>query len=152
MDRRKGVRPGCSTGPTTIRTDENWLFFNVEGLTSDPKLESSMSMIIANAMSERASGRKWPAKHHGPRRVLVPVGLGGVVRPRSSNCSEPAESAGASIWGISQALEDFVGTETQPRPHGPGIVKNVSTKIIGQQQGDLKLLVHIPASQPDCIE
>jgi type IV secretory pathway VirB4 component len=43
--------------PTTVQTDENWLFFNVEGLTSDPKLESSMSMIIANPMSERASGR-----------------------------------------------------------------------------------------------
>src|SRR5438552_4107684 len=47
--------------PTTIRTDENWLFFNVEGLTSDPKLESSMSMIIANSMSERASGRSGQA-------------------------------------------------------------------------------------------
>ena len=43
--------------PTTIRTDENWLFFNVEGLSSDPKLETAMSMVIANAMSSRASGR-----------------------------------------------------------------------------------------------
>src|ERR1035441_4302000 len=29
---------------TNIRTDNNWLFFNVEGLSSDPKLETAMSM------------------------------------------------------------------------------------------------------------
>src|SRR5262249_16812812 len=42
---------------TNIRTDNNWLFFNVEGLSSDPKLETAMSMLIANAMAERASGK-----------------------------------------------------------------------------------------------
>jgi hypothetical protein len=44
------------------------------------------------------------------------------------------------VWGISQTLEDFVGTATQPRPHGPGIVKNYNTKMIGQQPGDLSAL------------
>jgi hypothetical protein len=39
-------------------------------------------------------------------------------------------------------LEDFVGTEKQPRLHGPGIVKNATTKIIGQQRGDLSPLVN----------
>jgi len=43
---------------TNIRTDNNRLFFNVEGLSSDPKLETAMSMlIIASAMAERASGK-----------------------------------------------------------------------------------------------
>src|ERR1700675_2871608 len=42
---------------TNIRTDNNWLFFNVEGLSSDPKLETAMSMLIAHATAERASGR-----------------------------------------------------------------------------------------------
>ena len=125
--------------PTTIRTDENWLFFNVEGLTSDPKLESSMSMIIANAMSERASGRS------GQPNITVldecwSLLDSAVLAPQVEQLFRTGRKRGASIWGISQALEDFVGTETQPRPHGPGIVKNVSTKIIGQQQGDLKLL------------
>ena len=32
-----------------------------------------------------------------------------------------------------------MGTETQPCPHGPGTV-NVSTKIIGQQRGELRPL------------
>jgi type IV secretory pathway VirB4 component len=42
---------------TTMRTDSNWLFFNIEGLSNDPRLETAMSMLIANAMAERASGR-----------------------------------------------------------------------------------------------
>src|SRR5262249_25845301 len=42
---------------TTVRTDSNWLFFNIEGLSNDPRLEVAMSMLIANAMAERASGR-----------------------------------------------------------------------------------------------
>jgi len=95
--------------PTTIRTDENWLFFNVEGLTSDPKLESSMSMIIANAMSERASD--------GPgsriSRFSTSAGLFSIRRcwrRRWNSFSGPVESAarasGASarhwkiLWGL----------------------------------------------------
>jgi len=125
--------------PTSIRTDENWLFFNVEGLTSDPKLESSMSMIIANAMSERASGKG------GQTNITVldecwSLLDSPVLAPQVEQLFRTGRKRGASIWGISQALEDFVGTDAQPRPHGPGIVKNVSTKIIGQQQGDLKPL------------
>src|SRR5947209_11155739 len=42
---------------TTVRTDSNWLFFNIEGLSNDPRLEGAMSMLIANAMDELASGR-----------------------------------------------------------------------------------------------
>jgi hypothetical protein len=39
-------------------------------------------------------------------------------------------------------VEDFVGTESQPRTHGPGILKNASTKIIGQQPGDVSALIN----------
>ena len=48
----------------------------------------------------------------------------------------------SSVWGISQTLEDFVGTEYQPKPHGPGIVKNSSIKIVGPQPGDVSALVN----------
>jgi type IV secretory pathway VirB4 component len=124
---------------TTIRTDDTWLFFNVEGLTNDPKLESAMSMIIAHAMSERASGRT------GQPNITVldecwSLLDSPVLAPQVEQLFRTGRKRGASIWGISQALEDFVGTETHPRPHGPGIVNNVSTKIIGQQQGDLRAL------------
>jgi len=33
-----------------------------------------------------------------------------------------------------------VGTEFQPREHGPGILKNSTTKIVGQQPGDISPL------------
>jgi len=44
------------------------------------------------------------------------------------------------VWGISQTAEDFVGSDSSPRPHGAGIVKNATTKIIGQQPGDSSAL------------
>jgi hypothetical protein len=52
-----------------------------------------------------------------------------------------ARKRNSSVWGISQTVEDFVGTESHPRAHGPGIFKNASTKIVGQQPGDIAPLV-----------
>jgi hypothetical protein len=48
-----------------------------------------------------------------------------------------ARKRNSSVWGISQTVEDFVGTATEPRPYGPGILKNSSTKIIGKQPGSV---------------
>jgi type IV secretory pathway VirB4 component len=53
----KGTYSGLFDRHTTIRTDSNWLFFNIDGLSNDARLETAMSMLIANAMAERASGR-----------------------------------------------------------------------------------------------
>jgi len=47
-----------------------------------------------------------------------------------------ARKRGVMVCGISQTVEDYVGTKEKPRLHGPGIIKNASTKIIGQQPGD----------------
>jgi hypothetical protein len=47
-----------------------------------------------------------------------------------------ARKRGVSVWGISQSVEDYVGTKEKPRVHGAGILKNASTKIVGQQPGD----------------
>jgi hypothetical protein len=41
--------------PTTMRLNSNWLFFNVEGLSSDPRLETAMSMLIATAIPRAIS-------------------------------------------------------------------------------------------------
>src|ERR1700687_2996161 len=57
----KGIYSRLFDRHTNIRTDNNWLFFNVEGLGSDPHLETAMSMLIANAMAERASGKSGQA-------------------------------------------------------------------------------------------
>ena len=126
---------------TTVRTDSNWLFFNIENLSNDPRLEIAMSMLIANAMAERASGRS------GQMSITVldecwALLDSPVLAPEVVQLFRTARKRNASVWAISQTLEDFVGTEKQPRIHGPGIVKNSTTKIIGQQRGDLTALTN----------
>jgi hypothetical protein len=135
----KGIYSRLFDRHTNIRTDNNWLFFNVEGLSSDSHLETAMSMLIANAMAERASGRS------GQPSVTVldecwSLLDSPVLAPEVVQLFRTARKRNSSVWGISQTLEDFVGTSTQPQPHGPGIVKNSHTKLIGQQPGDLSVL------------
>jgi type IV secretory pathway VirB4 component len=126
---------------STIGHDSNWLFFNIEGLSSDPRLETAMSMLIANAMAERSSGRG------GQLSITVldecwSLLDSPVLAPEVVQLFRTARKRNSSVWGISQTLEDFVGTEKQPRIHGPGIVKNATTKIIGQQRGDFGALAN----------
>lgn len=131
----KGIYSKLFDSPTTMRLDSNWLFFNIEGLSSDPTLETAMSMLIANAMAERASGRS------GQPSITVLDECWALLdsptlAPEVVQLFRTARKRHGSVWGISQTVEDFVGTETAPRVHGPGILKNSTTKIVGQQPGD----------------
>ena len=124
---------------TSIRTDNNFLFFNVEKLDDEPMLETAMSMVIARAMSDRASGRT------GQPSITVldecwALLDSPVLAPEVVQLFRTARKRNSSVWGISQALEDFVGTATEPRPHGAGIIKNAHMKLIGSQSGDLSVL------------
>src|SRR5579871_4056941 len=135
----KGIYSRLFDRHTNIRTENNWLFFNVEGLSSDAHLETAMSMLIANAMAERASGKS------GQPSITVldecwSLLDSPVLAPEVVQLFRTARKRNSSVWGISQTLEDFVGTSMQPRPHGPGIVKNANTKLIGQQPGDMSAL------------
>src|SRR5215471_17935183 len=126
--------------PTTMRLDSDWLFFNVEGLSSDPRLETAMSMLIANAMASRATGKT------GRLSITVLDECWFLLdspslAPEVVQLYRTARKRNSSVWGISQTVEDFVGTESQPRAYGPGILKNASTKIIGQQPGNVTPLV-----------
>jgi hypothetical protein len=125
----------------TVRTDSNWLFFDIEGLSNDPRLETAMSMLIANAMADRASveaaNSASPCSTKCWALLDSPVLAAEVVQ-----LFRTARKRNASVWAISQTLEDFVGTEKQARTHGPGIIKNSTTKIIGQQRGDLTAFVN----------
>jgi type IV secretory pathway VirB4 component len=136
----KGVYSKLFDRHTTIRTDANWLFFNIEGLSSDPRLETAMSMLIAQAMSERASG-----KSGQPSITVLDECWSLLDSPVLADCVvqlfRTARKRGASVWGISQTLEDFVGTKQKPKEHGPGILRNTSVKIIGQQPGDVSPLI-----------
>ncbi len=124
---------------TSIRTDNNFLFFNVEKLSAEPMLETAMSMVIARAMSDRASGRT------GQPSITVldecwALLDSPVLAPEVVQLFRTARKRNSSVWGISQALEDFVGTSIEPRPHGAGIIKNAHTKLVGSQSGDLSVL------------
>src|SRR6266853_415627 len=143
----RGVYSKLFDQHTTLKTDADWLFFNVERLSDDPKLETAMSMMIAHSMQERASGRT------GQHSITVldecwSLLDSNVLAPEVVQLFRTARKRGGSGWGISQTLEDFVGTDTQPRIHGPGIVRNVSTKIIGRQPGDVSpLATHLALNQ-----
>ena len=143
----KGVYSKLFDQHTTLKTDADWLFFNVEKLSDDPRLETAMSMMIAHAMQERASGRT------GQHSITVldecwSLLDSNVLAPEVVQLFRTARKRGGSVWGISQTLEDFVGTDTQPRLYGPGIIRNVSTKIIGRQPGDVTPLAnHLALNQ-----
>jgi len=125
--------------PTTISLENLWLFFNVEKLADDPRLEGAMSLVIARAMSLRASG-----KTGRPAIVVMDefwfILDSPVLAPEAVQLFRTARKRGVIVCGISQTIEDYVGTKEKPRLHGPGIIKNASTKIIGQQPGDVSPL------------
>jgi len=99
-----------------------------------------MSMLIAQAMSERASGRSGQ-----PSITVLDECWSLLESPVLADCVvqlfRTARKRGASVWGISQTLEDFVGTKQRPKEHGAGILRNTSVKVIGQQPGDVSPLV-----------
>ena len=135
----KGVYAKLFDRPTTISLDNPWLFFNVEQLSDDPRLETAMSLLIAHATAQRASGKA------GRRSITVLDECwflldSPVLAPEVVQLFRTARKRNASVWGISQTAEDFVGTDANPRIHGAGIVKNSTTKIIGQQPGDTTAL------------
>jgi len=137
----KGIYAKLFDTHTTMRLDSNWLFFNVERLSSDAKLETAMSMLIANAVASRSGGKA------GQPSITVLDECwflldSQTLAPEVVQLFRTARKRNASVWGISQTVEDFVGTEFQPREHGAGILKNAGIKIIGQQPGDMTPLVN----------
>ena len=135
----KGIYSRLFDRPTTISLDNPWLFFNVEQLADDPRLETAMSLLIAHATAQRASGKT------GQPSITVLDECwflldSPVLAPEVVQLFRTARKRNASVWGISQTAEDFVGSDSKPRVHGAGIVKNSSIKIVGQQPGDMTAL------------
>jgi len=126
--------------PTNMRLDSDWLFFNLEGLSTDPRLETAMSMLIAATMASRAAGKSGRPSVSVLDECWFLLDSPSLA-PEVVQLYRTARKRNSSVWGISQTVEDFVGTESHPRSHGPGILKNASTKIVGQQPGDVTPLV-----------
>jgi type IV secretory pathway VirB4 component len=130
----KGIYSKLFDRPTTISLDNPWLFFNVEQLADDRRLETAMSLLIAHSTAQRASGKT------GQPSITVLDECwflldSPVLAPEVVQLFRTARKRNASVWGISQTAEDFVGSESKPRAHGAGIVKNSTTKIVGRQPG-----------------
>ena len=125
--------------PTTIDLENPWLYFNIERLKDDPRLESAMSLLIAHAATHRGAGL------NGRRSITMLDECWALLEsPHLANAVvqlfRTARKRDASVWGISQTPEDFVGSQENPNPYGAGIMKNAMTKIIGKQPGDMTAL------------
>ena len=116
-----------------------WLYFNIEQLKDDPKLETAMSLLIAYATNKRAMGK-------GNKRcitvldecwsLLQSASLGPVV----VQLFRTARKRNACVWGLSQAVEDFTGTPEKPNEFGGAILTTTATKLIGRQKGNVDVL------------
>ena len=125
--------------PTTIDMSTPWLYFNIEQLKDDPKLETAMSLLIAYATNKRAMGK-------GNKRcitildecwsLLQSPSLGPVV----VQLFRTARKRNACVWGLSQAVEDFTGTPDKPNEFGGAILTTTATKLIGRQKGNIDVL------------
>ena len=126
---------------TTIDMSTPWLYFNVEQLKDDPKLEVAMSLLIAYTTTRRAQGKTnkrcitvldecWTLLQ-SPSLAPVVVQLFRTARKRN-----------ACVWGISQAVEDFTGTPDKPNEFGGAILATTAIKLIGRQKGNFDVLRH----------
>src|SRR5260370_1681619 len=98
-----------------------------------------MSMLIANGVASRSGGKT------GQPSITVLDECwflldSPTLAPEVVQLFRTARKRNSSVWGISQTVEDFVGSEFQPREHGPGILKNATTKIAGPQPDDVPAL------------
>ncbi|MGF7181511.1 hypothetical protein [Tunturiibacter psychrotolerans] len=122
--------------PTTVPLDSTWLYFNIDKLKSDPRLEGAMSLQIAHTSIHRTSGMSGrPSLSMIDECKVVfdtPILAATVERDFLT-----ARKRYASVWAIGQTPEQIVGTQAKPNPYGIGIAKNASTKIIGKQPGDM---------------
>jgi type IV secretory pathway VirB4 component len=129
----KGPYADLFDRPTTMKLNSDWLYFNIEGLSKDPRLEPAMSLLIAHTMAGRSSGAT------GQQSIVIldecwSLMDNAILAPEVVQLFRTARKRGSSIWAVSQSAQDFVGTPDNPRPHGAGIVENAELKLIGPQK------------------
>ncbi len=125
--------------PTTIDMSAPWLYFNIEQLKDDPKLETAMSLLIAYATNKRAMGKankRCVTVLDECWSLLQSPSLGPVV----VQLFRTARKRNACVWGLSQAVEDFTGTPDKPNEFGGAILTTTATKLIGRQKGNFDVL------------
>jgi hypothetical protein len=148
----EGIYAGLFDRQTTVDMSVDWLYFNVEKLKDDPKLETAMSLVVAYTTTKRAEGNTccitvldecWS--------LLQSQSLGPVVE----QLFRTARKRGACVWGISQAVEDFTGTPDNPNRIGAAILATTAVRLIGRQKGNIDVLrdfLHLPPAAVEKIK
>ena len=134
-----GVYENLFDRQTTLKLDSPWIYFNVEKLKDDPRLESAMSLLIAWATTKRASGKS----SHKSITVLEECWMlleSPFLADLVVQLYRTARKRNGAVWGVSQAIEDFTGTTQAPNAFRAAILKNTTIKIIGRQTGSLDVL------------
>jgi hypothetical protein len=134
-----GVYENLFDRQTTLKLDSPWIYFNVEKLKDDPRLESAMSLLIAWATTKRASAKS----SHKSITVLEECWMlleSPFLADLVVQLYRTARKRNGAVWGVSQAIEDFTGTTQSPNAFGAAILKNTTIKIIGRQTGSLDVL------------
>ncbi|MDI3255159.1 hypothetical protein [Pseudacidobacterium ailaaui] len=134
---------------TTVDMRQPWLYFNIEKLKDDPRLETAMSLLIAYTTTLRAGG--------GHRCVTVLDECWAMLESRELRDTvvqlfRTARKRDACVWGISQAVEDFTGTPDKPNPIGGAILSTTALRLIGRQKGNLDVLSGFLHLSPAAIE
>ena len=129
---------------TTVNMQTPWLYFNIEQLKDDPKLDAAMSLVIAYTTTRRAHG-------DGTDRSIVVLDEcwqlleDKTLAPVVVQLFRTARKRNACVWAISQAVEDFTGTPDNPNKYGGAILATTAIRMIGRQKGNfdvLRLFLH----------
>ena len=138
---RQGMYANLFDRQTTVPMTAPWLYFNIEQLKDDPRLETAMSLLIAYATTNRAAGEA------GRRSIVILDECWSLLdSPQLCDTVEQlfrtARKRNACVWGVSQSVEDFTGTPDNPKRVGAAILSTTATRFIGRQKGNQKVLEH----------
>jgi hypothetical protein len=144
-----GIYANLFDRQTTVDMSVKWLYFNVEKLKDDPKLETAMSLVVAYATTKRAEGTTRCITVLDECWSLLQIEfLGQVVE----QLFRTARKRGACVWGISQAVEDFTGTLDKPNRIGAAILATTAVRLIGRQKGNIDVLRAFLHLSPAAVE
>jgi hypothetical protein len=134
-----GVYANLFDRHTNLKLTSPWVYFNIEQLKDDKRLDQAMSLLIARVTTKRAEGKS------SQRSITALEELWNLLQsphlgPVAEQLWRTARKRNGSVCGISQAVEDMTGTVEMPNPFGAAILKNTSTRIIGRQTGNVDVL------------
>jgi hypothetical protein len=134
-----GVYANLFDRHTNLKLTSPWVYFNIEQLKDDKRLDQAMSLLIAWVTTKRAQGKA------SQRSITALEELWNLLQsphlgPVAEQLWRTARKRNGSVCGISQAVEDMTGTTEIPNPFGAAILKNTSTRIIGRQTGNVDVL------------